>query len=76
MNERGAEPGEQANCFRRTGGVDQVSSRANCNVVPAERRSKLMRRRGTAGEAEQGCVVHVVSPLPVDARSPHELGCQ
>ena len=69
-----AEAREQPHRLRRPGRVDQVAARPDNDVVAAERRGELVRRRGTAGEPQERRVVDVAPAGLAEPRPPRELG--
>ena len=53
------ETGKKPKRLDRSGRVNEITARANRDIVAAERRRRLLRGRGAPGKAHQGRVVHV-----------------
>ena len=57
----------------RLGRVDQITAGADHDVIPAEHRGDLMRRRGAAGEPHQRSVIDLDLTSYIQSRPPGQL---
>ena len=57
----------------RLGRIDQVTASADHDVIPAEHRGDLMRRRGAAGEPHQRSVIDLDLTTYIQPRPPGQL---
>ena len=57
----------------RLGRVDQVTTSPDHDVITAEHRGDLMRRRSAAGEPHQRAVVHLTPTTFIESRPPGQL---
>ena len=66
--------GQELLRLSRHGRVDQVASRPHRDIVAAERRRYLVRRRRAANEPQQRPVVDLPLPQQIEPRPPGQLG--